>query len=111
VALYRVYWIGRGGHFEAAEYIECASHEEARTRALEVMGAFAKIEIWLGAQLIAQLPSERSTAELRERAAEYRHMAKTARSACIEAALLRLADRYGAVADRRERLDVERERV
>jgi hypothetical protein len=55
VALYRVYWIGSDGHFEAAENIECASDEEAQTRALKVMGAFAEMEIWLGTQLIAQL--------------------------------------------------------
>jgi hypothetical protein len=55
VALYRVYGIGSSGHFEAADNIECASHEEARTRALEVMGAFVEMEIWLGTQLIARL--------------------------------------------------------
>ena len=53
--LYRIYWIGGDGHIKAAENLECASDEEARTKALEVMGGFPMMEVWLGANRIAQL--------------------------------------------------------
>jgi molecular chaperone GrpE (heat shock protein) len=49
-------------------------------------------------------PSQRPIAELRNRAAEYRRMAETARIKDTAAGLLRLADRFDDLADQRERL-------
>ena len=46
---------------------------------------------------------EHSAAELRQRAAEYRHMADTARTAQAMEGLRKLAERFDALADRRER--------
>jgi hypothetical protein len=46
--------------------------------------------------------SQRSSAELRAQAAEYRRMADSARTFAAAAALLKIADRYDALADRRE---------
>ena len=42
-----------------------------------------------------------SVAELRQRAEEYRRMADTARTAQVKEGLLRLAERFDALADRR----------
>lgn len=47
------------------------------------------------------LPSEMTVAELREGAAEYRRMAQTASTVGVRDALLRLADRYEALAEKR----------
>jgi len=47
--------------------------------------------------------SERSVAELRAQAAEYRRMAGTARTAAVMRGLNKVADRLEALADRRER--------
>jgi hypothetical protein len=49
-------------------------------------------------------PSQRPITELRNRAAEYRRMAETARIKDTVASLLRLADRFDDLADQRERL-------
>jgi hypothetical protein len=46
----------------------------------------------------------RSPAELRARAAEFQQMAKEARPMQVVGALLRIADRYQALADERERM-------
>jgi hypothetical protein len=45
---------------------------------------------------------KRSVAELRAKAAEYRRLAETARVLKTRAALINLADRYDALADKRE---------
>jgi hypothetical protein len=45
---------------------------------------------------------ERSPAEIRDRARQYRHMAETARDADTMTVLLDLADRFDAVADERD---------
>jgi (p)ppGpp synthase/HD superfamily hydrolase len=45
--------------------------------------------------------SERPVHQLRAKADEYRQMARTARTADVEASLLRLADRLDALADKR----------
>ncbi len=47
--------------------------------------------------------SERSISELRDRATEYRRMARTARIKDTAAQLLRLAERFDALAEARER--------
>ncbi|HTW71559.1 MAG TPA: hypothetical protein VME47_16850 [Acetobacteraceae bacterium] len=47
--------------------------------------------------------SERSAAELRAQAVEYRRMAETARTPTALSGLLKLADRLDALADQRER--------
>jgi hypothetical protein len=47
--------------------------------------------------------SERSSAELRARAAEYRRMAATARTETVMESLRQLAERFDALADQRER--------
>lgn len=47
--------------------------------------------------------SRRSTAELRAQAAEYRRMAQTARTMPVMTGLSRLAKRFDAMADLRER--------
>ena len=47
--------------------------------------------------------SERSAAELRAQAADYRHMAETARTADVAIGLRKIADRFDAMADQRER--------
>ena len=47
----------------------------------------------------------RSPAELRARAAEFQQMAKDARPIQVVGALLRIADRYEALAEERERKD------
>jgi hypothetical protein len=47
-------------------------------------------------------PTQQSSEELRARAAEYRRMATNARTIAAAAALLKIADRYDALADRRE---------
>jgi hypothetical protein len=46
--------------------------------------------------------SQRSSAELRAQAAEYRRLAASARTIATAAALLKIADRYDALADQRE---------
>jgi hypothetical protein len=46
--------------------------------------------------------SQRPIAELRQRAAEYRRMADTARIEATVDSLLKLADRYDDLADQRE---------
>jgi hypothetical protein len=46
--------------------------------------------------------SRRALSELRNRAAEYRRMAETARTIGTAGQLLRLADRFDALADARE---------
>jgi hypothetical protein len=46
--------------------------------------------------------SQRSVAELREQAAGYRRMAETARVLNTEEALIKIADRFDALADQRE---------
>ena len=46
--------------------------------------------------------SKRSVGELRAKANELREMAKTATTADVEDALLRLADRFASLADSRE---------
>ena len=46
--------------------------------------------------------SQRSAAQLRAQAEQYRHMAATARMADTEISLLKLAIRFDALADRRE---------
>ena len=46
--------------------------------------------------------SKRSVAELRAKAAEYRRMVETARVLKTRAALIKIADRYDALADKRE---------
>jgi hypothetical protein len=48
--------------------------------------------------------SQRSVAELRAQAHEYRRMAESARTMVVFESLLRLADRFDALADRRERV-------
>jgi hypothetical protein len=53
--LYRIYWIGGDGHIKAAENVECASHEEAQTKALKVIGSYPAVEVWLGANRIARV--------------------------------------------------------
>jgi len=47
--------------------------------------------------------SERSVAELRARAAEYRRLAETARTATVMDGLRKVAERIDAIADQRER--------
>ncbi len=49
--------------------------------------------------------SEQSVDELRWRASEYRRMAPTASTCQVAEGLLRLADRFDAEADRRERTE------
>ena len=56
-------------------------------------------------------PSQRPIAELRNRAAEYRRMAETARIKDTAASLLRLADRFDDLADQRETLGPAPERA
>jgi hypothetical protein len=51
----------------------------------------------------------RPPAALRARAAEYQHMARDCRSMGVVAALLRIADRYEALAIQREQEDEEAE--
>jgi hypothetical protein len=46
--------------------------------------------------------SDHSPGELRRRAAEYRQMAQTARTATVMESLKNLAERFDALADRRE---------
>jgi adenylosuccinate lyase len=46
--------------------------------------------------------SKRAISELRNRAAEYRRIAKTARTLATVAQLIRLADRFDALANTRE---------
>ena len=46
--------------------------------------------------------SKRSVAELQAKTAEYRRMAETARLLKTRAALIKIADRYDALADKRE---------
>jgi hypothetical protein len=48
--------------------------------------------------------SQRSVTELRAQAAEYRRMAKSARTMDAVTGLLRLADRFDALAEQRGRL-------
>ncbi len=47
--------------------------------------------------------SQRSAAELRAQAAEFRRMAETARTMDATTSLLRLADRFDALAEQRDR--------
>ena len=49
--------------------------------------------------------SHRSPSELRARAAEFQQMAKDARPTQVIGALLRIADRYQALAEERERIN------
>ena len=49
--------------------------------------------------------SERSVAELRGQAAEYRRMAEAARQLATRSGLLKLAARLDALADEREAID------
>jgi hypothetical protein len=55
MALYRFYWFGIDGHIKAAENRDCASDEEAHSEALEVIGDYATMEVWLGARCVARL--------------------------------------------------------
>jgi hypothetical protein len=52
--------------------------------------------------------SEHSVAELRARAAEYRRMAQTARTATVGDSLIKLAERFDALANQREREERDR---
>jgi hypothetical protein len=49
--------------------------------------------------------TQQSVAELRNRAAAYRRAAQTARMAKVRDGLIELADRYDALADKREQED------
>jgi hypothetical protein len=53
----------------------------------------------------------RSPAELRERAAEFQQMARHARPVQVSGALQRIAHRYEALADERERRQKEHDQV
>ena len=54
---YRFYLIA-DNRFKAVEVVECASDDEARARAREVMGAFAGVEVWTDGRLVAKVKAE-----------------------------------------------------
>jgi hypothetical protein len=60
MALYRFYWFGPDGHIKAAENRDCASDEEAQAEALEMIGDYATMEVWLGARCVARLMGRES---------------------------------------------------
>jgi hypothetical protein len=55
MALYRFYWFGSDGHIKAAENRDCTSDEEAQAEALEMIGDYATLEVWLAARCVARL--------------------------------------------------------
>lgn len=55
--LYRMYWMGADGHYTGAEDIECASDQEAITKAWKQIGDAPAMEVWLGTRRVAQLGS------------------------------------------------------
>jgi hypothetical protein len=57
---------------------------------------------------ISTCPSRRSPAELREQAAAYRRAAQTTRIAEVRDGLIKLADRFDALADQREQEQLRR---
>jgi hypothetical protein len=54
---YRIYTIGRYGHFSSAEDIECADDQEAIQKAQQAVSV-CDVELWERRRLIARLPSK-----------------------------------------------------
>ena len=54
---YRIYTIGRYGHFSSAEDIECADDQEAIQKAQQAVSA-CDVELWERRRFIARLPSK-----------------------------------------------------
>jgi len=56
---YRIYTIGRSGHFLGApEVVECADDKEAVEKAMQLAGGL-DVEIWDDKRLVAPLPVRR----------------------------------------------------
>ena len=56
---YRIYIIGRGGHFlDAPEVVECADDKEAVEKAMQLASGL-DVEIWDHNRLVAPLPVRR----------------------------------------------------
>jgi hypothetical protein len=64
VVAYRIYTIGRDGHFASIEVAECAGDKEVIEKALPQANGFA-IEIWDHKRFVMRLPS-RSQSEIGE---------------------------------------------
>jgi hypothetical protein len=56
--LYRIYWLGKDDHIDAADYIECESDTEAAVRGQELIGPHAAVELWLEKRYVATLPAK-----------------------------------------------------
>jgi hypothetical protein len=52
---YRIYTIGRFGHFSSAEDIECADDQEAIQKAQQAVNV-CDVELWEQRRFIARLP-------------------------------------------------------
>ena len=59
--LYRIYWLGQDGHIDAADYIECASDSEAKSKGQELIGAHAAVELWLEKRYVVTLSAQAAT--------------------------------------------------
>ena len=55
MAPYRIYWFGPDSHIVAGENIECASDEEAQTKAREAMRNWVAKGVWRRTYCVVQL--------------------------------------------------------
>jgi hypothetical protein len=59
MAQYRIYLLDANNRFRAVEVVECATDDEARAKAREVMGGlFAGAEVWTDGRLVAKIRGE-----------------------------------------------------
>lgn len=53
---YRLYFLGRDGHIQAAEELDCETDEAGRQSADDLSDGRA-MELWAGARLVAKFPA------------------------------------------------------
>lgn len=56
MTLYRIYWVEAGDrYYRLADSVECATDEDAKTKAGTLINGYAAIEVWESTRLVARI--------------------------------------------------------